>query len=75
MAKEARDKLALPNTLNLLFGKSLLTRATLSCRALNGDLLEPLRAANGDALRLLFPLSVLKINVRLNRVVLEHTIM
>jgi hypothetical protein len=65
--------LALPNALNLLFGKGLLTGATLS-QSLDRDLLEPFGALDGDALRLVSPLSVLKINMCLNGMVLKHSI-
>ena len=64
--------MALPNALNLLFGEGLLTRAFLSW-TLNGHLLEPFGALDGDALRLVSPFTVSKINMRLNGIVLEHS--
>jgi hypothetical protein len=65
--------LALPNARNLLFGEGLLTRLTLSSRALNGDLFKPFGATNEDALRLVSPFPLMKIDMRLNGIVLEHS--
>jgi hypothetical protein len=72
ITKQARNKLALPNALNLRFGEGLLTCAFLSW-TLNGHLLEPFGALDGDALRLVSPFTVSKINMRLNGFVLEHS--
>ena len=66
--------MALPNACDFLFGKGLLTGATLSRWTLENYLLEPLGALDGDALRLVSPFPVLKIDVRLNGMVLEHPI-
>ena len=72
ITEQARNKLAFPNALNLLFGEGFLTRAFLSW-TLNGHLLEPFGALDGDALRLVSPFTVSKINMRLNGFVLEHS--
>jgi hypothetical protein len=73
ITKQARDELALPNALNLLFGKGLLTGATLS-QSLDRHLLEPFGALDGDALRLVSLFSFMKVGVHLNGMVLEHSI-
>lgn len=70
-----------PNALNLLFGEGLLTRLahraiamTLgSSRALNGNLFKPFGTTNEYALRLVSPFPLMKIDVRLNGIVLEHS--
>ena len=74
VTKQARDKLALPNALNLLFGELLLVRATLSIRALENDLLEPFGAVDRYALRFGSLFSLMEIHVRLNGMVLEHSV-
>ena len=73
VAEQARDKLALPNALNLLFGELLLVCATLSIRALENDLLEPFGAFDRYALRFGSLFSLMKIDVRLNGMVLKHS--
>jgi len=65
--------LALSNALDLLFGEGLLTRAAFSIRALEDDLFKPFGALDRHALRLVSPFPVLKIDVRLNGIVLEHS--
>jgi len=74
VAEQARDKLALPNALNLLFGELLLVCATLSIWALENDLLEPFGAIDGYALRFGSLFSLMEIHMRLNRMVLEHSV-
>ena len=65
--------MALPNARNLFFGEGLLTRLPLSSRALNGDLFKPFGTTNEYALRLVSPFPVMKIDVRLNGIVFEHS--
>jgi hypothetical protein len=65
--------LALSNALNLLFGELLLVRAAFSIRSLEDDLFKPFGALDRHALRLVSPFPVMKIDVRLNGMVLEHS--
>ena len=74
VAEQARDKLALPNALNLLFGELLLVCATLSIRALENDLFEAFGAIDRYALRFGSLFSLMEIHMRLNRMVLEHSV-
>lgn len=66
--------MTLPNALNLLFGKLLLARAALSIRFLKDDLFESFGATDGHALRLGSLCSAMKIHVRLDRMILKHSI-
>jgi hypothetical protein len=73
ISKQTRDELALSNALNLLFGKGLLTRAAFSIRSLEDDLFKPFGALDRHALRLVSPFPLMKIDVRLNGIVFEHS--
>jgi hypothetical protein len=74
ISKQARDELALSNALNLLFGELLLVRAAFSIRSLENDLFKPLGAIDGYALRFGSLCPLMKIDVRLNGMVLEHSV-
>ena len=73
ITKQSRDKLALPNTLNLFFCELLLVRATLSIRALENDLFESFGSVDGYTLCFGSLFSLMEIHVRLNGMVSEHS--
>jgi hypothetical protein len=60
--------------MNLLFGELLLVRAAFSIRSLENDLFEPFGALDRHALCLVSPFSLMKIDVRLNGMVFEHSV-